>query len=397
MDLSAIALGPNNVLATAGNTAGGVAIRIWDLDSPAVPRSLPPPAQSYTRLMRFSPQGNLLALMGSGPIELWDPVALNRVAVVTMSDQATDVVFGPNGATLAAVGRAGEAWCGRCTIRRREPSSAGSIRRRYRWRSATPSCWPGWTRTVRTGRGGAAGARRSGLRRRIPRRRLPPRRLRCPSRNTSRRRAPTALGGGDDRARKDRGRADGGRWASHPRLSFDSSGRLVFLDAQGLRVYDAATRSVQSPPAFSIPSAAMQGSVPFRMMTSAWRGAVTAERSRSSARSSIYLWHAETPGEITHVELPGAVRECAAVSAFGRRSAPAGARWQRGFQPCIPDRSRSRHFVTGFTRPSSGSAGGRPCCGSGRSSQAQDATRRTAARASGSHSVGRIEQDCTFA
>ena len=59
--------------------------------------------------MRFSPQGSLLALMGSGPIELWDPVAFNRVAVMVMSDQATDVAFGPNGTTLAAVGRAGEA------------------------------------------------------------------------------------------------------------------------------------------------------------------------------------------------------------------------------------------------------------------------------------------------
>ena len=59
--------------------------------------------------MRFSPQGNLLAIMGSGPIELWDPVALNLVAVMVMSDQATDVAFASDGKTLAAVGRAGDA------------------------------------------------------------------------------------------------------------------------------------------------------------------------------------------------------------------------------------------------------------------------------------------------
>ena len=108
-ELSALALGPNNSLATAGNTAGGVAIRIWDLDSPSSHSALNPPAQSYTQLMRFSPQGNLLAIMGNGPIELWDPVALNLVAVLAMSDQPTDLAFAPDGKTLAAVGRAGEA------------------------------------------------------------------------------------------------------------------------------------------------------------------------------------------------------------------------------------------------------------------------------------------------
>ena len=75
-ELSAIALGPNHMLATAGNTSGAVAIRVWDLDSPSFPTILTPNGQTNTRLMRFSPQGNLLAIMGSGPIELWDPIAL---------------------------------------------------------------------------------------------------------------------------------------------------------------------------------------------------------------------------------------------------------------------------------------------------------------------------------
>ena len=63
------------------------------------------------RLMRFSPQGNLLAIMGSGPIELWDPVALNLVAVTVdgEQEQAIDMAFAPDGRTLAAVSRAGEA------------------------------------------------------------------------------------------------------------------------------------------------------------------------------------------------------------------------------------------------------------------------------------------------
>ena len=124
-ELTALALGPHNSLATAGNTAGGVAIRIWNLDSPSSQTSLNPPEQSYTRMMRFSPQGNLLAIVGSGPIELWDPVALNLVAVLRMSDQATDVAFAPDGRTLAAVSQGGHCdTLDASTIRRREPSSA---------------------------------------------------------------------------------------------------------------------------------------------------------------------------------------------------------------------------------------------------------------------------------
>ena len=73
-ELSALALGPNDSLATAGTTAGGVMIKIWNLVDPrAVPTSLTPLNQNFTRLMRFSPQGTLLAIAGVGPIELWDP------------------------------------------------------------------------------------------------------------------------------------------------------------------------------------------------------------------------------------------------------------------------------------------------------------------------------------
>ena len=94
-ELSALALGPNNMLATAGNTAGGVAIRIWDLDRPMFPTSLTPSTQSHTRLLRFNPGGTLLAIVGSGPIELWDPVAHSLVAHLPMNDQATDLAFAP--------------------------------------------------------------------------------------------------------------------------------------------------------------------------------------------------------------------------------------------------------------------------------------------------------------
>ena len=143
-ELSALALGPDNSLATAGNTAGGVAIRIWDLDSPSSQTSLNPPAQSYTRMMRFSPQGNLLAIMGSGPIELWDPVALNLVAGPGECLTRPPTWHSPRWARPWRPSAGRERRCsGRSTIRRRGPNSAVSTTRRRRWHSATKVCWPG--------------------------------------------------------------------------------------------------------------------------------------------------------------------------------------------------------------------------------------------------------------
>ncbi len=103
-ELGALALGPNELLATAGTTSGGGVIKVWDLDTRANPTILTPPTQSYTSLMRFSPQGTVLAIAGVGPIELWDPVAHSLVAVLQMDDQATDLAFAADGRTLAATG-----------------------------------------------------------------------------------------------------------------------------------------------------------------------------------------------------------------------------------------------------------------------------------------------------
>ena len=63
--------------------------------------------------MRFSPQGNLLALAGLGRVELWDPVVRSLVNQLPNSEQASDVAFSPDGRSLAAVGpRPGEPWSG---------------------------------------------------------------------------------------------------------------------------------------------------------------------------------------------------------------------------------------------------------------------------------------------
>ena len=104
-DLSALTIGPNDSLATAGTTAGGVVIKIWNwVDPRSVPMSLMPLSQYYTRLMRFSPKGTLLAIAGAGPIELWDPMAHNLVAVLRTSDQATDLAFVADALDLVETG-----------------------------------------------------------------------------------------------------------------------------------------------------------------------------------------------------------------------------------------------------------------------------------------------------
>ena len=100
-EISALALGANNLVATAGEGT----IQLYDLDGR---RFLAPlaPSQSITRMMRFNPRGTLLAISGMGPIELWDPIAHSQVAVLR-SDQAMDMAFSSDGRSLAATGRSG--------------------------------------------------------------------------------------------------------------------------------------------------------------------------------------------------------------------------------------------------------------------------------------------------
>ena len=82
-----------------------------------------------------------------------------------------------------------------------------------------------------------------------------------------------------------------------PSLAFDSSGRLVLNDVQGLRVYAGTARSMQGQPDFFIPSSVMQGPRPSRTVPLAKtpRG----ETMALIRASSIYLWHAQVPDQIT--------------------------------------------------------------------------------------------------
>jgi eukaryotic-like serine/threonine-protein kinase len=108
--LSALALGPDGLLASAGDGS----LQLWQLDFRSAPSdpnatSVSPLAtrQSLVQLLRFSPSGTMLAVMGSNTgIELWDLSADTMVATLPTPDRVNDVAFSPNGRLLAAGGLA---------------------------------------------------------------------------------------------------------------------------------------------------------------------------------------------------------------------------------------------------------------------------------------------------
>ena len=100
--LSSLALGANNYMATAaGNT-----IQLWDREAKTFLTSL-----SSTRgmawIMRFNPQGTLLAAAGGNHVELWDTVSHRILAVLPVSEGAavSDLCFAPDGRTFAVGSR----------------------------------------------------------------------------------------------------------------------------------------------------------------------------------------------------------------------------------------------------------------------------------------------------
>jgi serine/threonine protein kinase/WD40 repeat protein len=97
--LSALSLDAYGHLATAG----GGAVRLWDLAEPQAPVSSFTPHQSYVRNLRFSPDGTLVAITGFGSdIELWDPSANLLVAALPTPDPVSEIAFSASGQALAA-------------------------------------------------------------------------------------------------------------------------------------------------------------------------------------------------------------------------------------------------------------------------------------------------------
>jgi eukaryotic-like serine/threonine-protein kinase len=320
-ELTALALGPNDQLATAGNTAGGVAIRIWDLDNPVFPgrtspfpTSLTPPSQSYTRLMRFSPQGTLLAIVGSGPIELWDPVAHSLVAVLGMSDQATDLAFAADGKTLAAAGRAGGSvvWTVQDSTARTQLSGFDTSPVSLAFSKDGVLGGTGWN--------GEIWFWRSGRCPEIDPPSLSPATT-VPSVTTTVSAAPTAEPQraeppgqeGDRRAGRPTRGPEGGRpmrggpMSGPSRLAFDAEDRLVVHDPQGLRIWAAGTTVTETTPAYKIaPPQRSGGGGPWRMISMA---KTPDGRTMVLMRaSSIFLWHDDAPERLIPINLPARSR-----------------------------------------------------------------------------------------
>jgi len=112
--LSALALGPEGLLAAAGDSR----VQLWELRSDddedrvrAVPLPVLSAFQGYVRLLRFSLDGRLLAVSGRNTgVELWDIAANTPVATVPTPEWVEDILFLNRRMVFIASGKATEGW-----------------------------------------------------------------------------------------------------------------------------------------------------------------------------------------------------------------------------------------------------------------------------------------------
>jgi serine/threonine protein kinase/WD40 repeat protein len=320
--LSALALGPNAMLATAGNGT----VRIYDLDTGSFPTSMTP-TQNITWVMRFSPQGSLLALGGLGPIELWDPVSHSLVNQLPNSEQANDLAFTPDGKTLAAAGRAGGTlvWTIIDSAMRTQlsgfdarpsslafgadgvlagGSSDGTV---WFWRAGRcPEIAKPWPPSVSIAKNekdawperASSPAGRDGMNRRG--------------------------GGPPDYGRPPRGREPNQERERPTAVAFDAQGRLVVHDIQGLRIWPEKPASAQTPPILEFP-------LPFAPGT--WANHTPMAKTPEGQMmvlvrsSSLFLWRADAKDRLITVIAPPhtGAEPALGVPVGPRRSASAGA------------------------------------------------------------------------
>jgi serine/threonine protein kinase/WD40 repeat protein len=96
--LTALALSSENLLAAAGPGA----VRLWQAETKASLPSLNP-HHGFVRLLRFSPDGTLLAIASGGAdVEVWDPASNALVAALPTQEAISELAFSPNGRLLAA-------------------------------------------------------------------------------------------------------------------------------------------------------------------------------------------------------------------------------------------------------------------------------------------------------
>ncbi len=318
-ELGALAIGPNALLATSGRSTGGTGggtVRLWDLDTEKPLANLPPSGQTFTSQMRFSPQGRLLALIGRGPTELWDPVALTLVAALPASEPLADLAFGANGRTIAAAGKtsATSVWTVVDSAARTQLSGFDNDRRPSslafnRDGILAGGAWDGGIWFWQPGRCADIDAIRPE-----------------PSATLRRTRA-----GRENQGRRgpDRGTSREREVARPAVVSFDAEGRLIAVDSLGLRIWPASTTSNQVRPAIEVPyPIAPRGPGPgwFGMRMSPVARTAGGRIMAVARSAAVFLWRSETPERLIPVVVPGqpAAQVAASVPGGARRTAPGG-------------------------------------------------------------------------
>jgi WD40 repeat protein len=315
-ELVSLAIGPNSLLATAGRStsgAGGSIVRLWDIDTET---SLPnlTPMQNRTWQMRFSPQGRLLALVGPGPTELWDPVASTMVAALRTPDQVVDLAFGPTGRTIVTAGRVEgvSAWTVLDSTVRTQLSGFDNERRLWSLAFNREGVLAGGTADGgiwfwQPGRCPDIDAVR-------PESSYPAWQA-VPGRENSGRRGPDRAGSRD------------GEMGSPAIVTFDASGRLVAFDGQGLRVWPEGTTSARTMPITQLRyPAAPRGQRPRAFFFPSVAKTPGGEILAVARQSAVFLWRFDTPDHLTQVILPPApLEKSAAALPNGPRRMASGA------------------------------------------------------------------------
>ncbi len=264
-ELTAVALGPDNQLATAGSGE----VRLWDTVTRTPLPSLTP-NQSEVRLLRFSPRGALLAIAGrlNRDVELWDTSAHALVAVLPTPDPVEDLAFSPDGGTLAAAttGDKTPVWAMIEPEIRVRIGGFDAETRALAFRHDGLLAMGMWKGTIRFWDDGHI----------------------------------VHAGDSSDAARASSVAVDSTRGRERPiSLAFDNLGALITLESEGLRVWS-------KPPLCPLESVR----VPLPQAPPFWRGETIFASSRGgltlaiSRGDQIFLWKPSGPPEVVPVKLP---------------------------------------------------------------------------------------------
>ena len=276
-EITALAIGPENQLATAGSGE----IRLWDLNS-RTPLAYLDPKQSAVRFLRYSPSGSFLAVVGfvGRDIELWDTESHNLVAVLKSDDRVEDVAFSPDGRTLVASGQAAttQAWAVVDPDVRTRLSGFDAATRSMAFRPDGLLALGSWRGTTRFWN---AGHCLNG----IPSTKAM---TTTPVVVTTTSATTTGNETRDDSARRDRPAS----------LAFDNLGRLITIDQDALRLFENPPGSLEST-AVNLPETPK---LPFNWTILA--SSSSGERMAIARSGQVMLWKASEPKQILTVTPP---------------------------------------------------------------------------------------------